>query len=59
MALELEIDGSILRLFNTITTFGTPQDAGLQELRIEMSYPVDSESASYLRVLRSLAPSLR
>lgn len=26
--LELVVDGSTLRLFNTITTFGTPQDVG-------------------------------
>jgi transcriptional regulator with XRE-family HTH domain len=46
--LELSVDGSILKLFNTITTFGTPQDVGLQELRIEMSFPMDSESRTLL-----------
>jgi transcriptional regulator with XRE-family HTH domain len=56
MAVELEINGSIMKLFNTITTFGTPQDVGLQELRIEMSYPLDSESAAQLRMLQNLAP---
>ena len=42
--LEIVIDGATLRLFNTITTFGTPQDVGLQELRIEMSFPADPET---------------
>ena len=50
--LEIFIDGSILRLFNTITTFGTPQDVALQELRIEMSFPADRETDLALRALR-------
>jgi transcriptional regulator with XRE-family HTH domain len=47
--LEIAIDGAILRLFNTITTFGTPQDVGLQELRIEMSFPANPETDALLR----------
>lgn len=46
--LELRIDGATLRLFNTITTFGTPQDVGLQELRIEMSFPMDAATRDFL-----------
>ena len=46
--LELDVEGATLRLFNTITTFGTPQDVGLQELRIEMSYPMDSATRAFL-----------
>ncbi len=46
--LELLIGGKTLKLFSTITTFGTPQDVGLQELRIEMSYPVDGETREFL-----------
>jgi transcriptional regulator with XRE-family HTH domain len=46
--LELDVGGTTLRLFNTITTFGTPQDVGLQELRIEMSYPMDSATRAFL-----------
>lgn len=42
--LELQLGRATLRLFNTITTFGTPQDVGLQELRIEMSFPSNSET---------------
>lgn len=46
--LELRVADSTVRLFNTITTFGTPQDVGLQELRIEMSYPMDAETRTLL-----------
>jgi hypothetical protein len=49
VALELEIGGEVLRLFNTLTTFGTPQDVTLQELRIEMSFPADDASDALLR----------
>jgi MmyB-like transcription regulator ligand binding domain len=45
---ELGVGGATLKLFNTITTFGTPQDVGLQELRIEMSYPMDAETRAFL-----------
>lgn len=45
---ELCVGGATLKLFNTITTFGTPQDVGLQELRIEMSYPMDAETRAFL-----------
>ena len=49
--LEIAIDRTFLRLFNTITTLGTPQDVGLQELRIEMSFPADPETEALLRRL--------
>jgi transcriptional regulator with XRE-family HTH domain len=49
--LELTLDEGVLRLFNTITTFGTPQDVTVQELRIEMSFPADAESEALLRRL--------
>jgi transcriptional regulator with XRE-family HTH domain len=47
MPLELDLSGTTVRLFNTITTFGTPQDVGLQELRIEMSYPMDAATQAF------------
>ena len=50
--LEITIGGSALTLFNTITTFGTPQDIGLQELRIELSFPADKETEAVLCGLR-------
>lgn len=50
--LEISIGGSTLTLINTITTFGTPQDVALQELRIEMAFPADSKTDLSLRALR-------
>lgn len=48
--LELDISpGVVLRLTNTLTTFGTPQDVSVQELRVEMSYPLDDASDHLLR----------
>ena len=47
--LELKIEGSPLRLFNTIATFGAPQDITLQEMRIEMSFPADDATEVFLR----------
>ncbi|TDD39080.1 XRE family transcriptional regulator [Actinomadura sp. KC06] len=39
--------GRELRLFSTITTFGTPMDITLDEVAIESYYPADSETAAY------------
>lgn len=53
--LEIQLDdGAVLRLFNTLTTFGTPQDVTLDELRVEMSFPVDPASDALLRRWASL-----
>ena len=49
--LTIEVNGEELRLLNTLTTFGTPQDVTLQELRIELSFPADEATE---RLLRSL-----
>ncbi|WP_328419198.1 helix-turn-helix transcriptional regulator [Micromonospora sp. NBC_00389] len=43
----LRIGGRELRLFSTITTFGTPMDITLDEVAIESYYPADAESAAY------------
>ncbi|WP_245627676.1 helix-turn-helix domain-containing protein [Actinomadura oligospora] len=43
----LRVDGRELRLFSTITTFGTPMDLTLDEVAIESYYPADEESAAY------------
>jgi transcriptional regulator with XRE-family HTH domain len=45
-------DGINLTFFWTITTFGTPQDVTLEELRIECSFPADEPSD---RLCRDLA----
>ncbi|RKN53282.1 XRE family transcriptional regulator [Micromonospora costi] len=43
----LRVDGRELRLFSTITTFGTPMDITVDEIAIESYYPADAESAAY------------
>ncbi|MFI5910653.1 helix-turn-helix domain-containing protein [Dactylosporangium sp. NPDC051541] len=43
----LRVDGRELRLFSTITTFGTPMDITLDEIAIESYYPADAASAAY------------
>ncbi|MEV4542104.1 helix-turn-helix domain-containing protein [Micromonospora echinaurantiaca] len=43
----LRIGGRELRLFSTITTFGTPMDITIDEVAIESYYPADAESAAY------------
>ena len=37
-----------LSVFSTITTFGTPQDVTLQELRIECFFPADEATRRLL-----------
>jgi transcriptional regulator with XRE-family HTH domain len=48
LSLELRVCDTRLRLFNTFTTFGTPQDVSLQELRIDMSFPADEATRRFL-----------
>lgn len=55
LTLHLRKDGTDIRLFTTITTFGTAQDITLQELRIESFHPADAPTADLLRSLA--APS--
>ena len=40
-----------LRFFSTMTTFGTPRDVTLDELRIECWFPADDATASFCRAL--------
>jgi transcriptional regulator with XRE-family HTH domain len=42
-------DGEELRFISTITTFGTPRDITLQELRIESFYPADEATDAHCR----------
>jgi transcriptional regulator with XRE-family HTH domain len=48
LSLELLVGDHRLRMFNTFTTFGTPQDVLLQELRIDMSFPADEATKRFL-----------
>jgi transcriptional regulator with XRE-family HTH domain len=44
-------DERILRFFSTITTFGTPRDVTIDELRIECAFPADRATAEICRSL--------
>jgi transcriptional regulator with XRE-family HTH domain len=44
-------DDQELRFFSTITTFATPRDVTLEELRIECCFPDDDATAAFCRAL--------
>jgi hypothetical protein len=44
-------DDRELRFFSTITTFATPRDVTLEELRIECCFPDDDATAAFCREL--------
>ena len=46
---EFRLGDRRLRLFTTLTSFGSPQDVTLQELKIECSFPADDATDAYLR----------
>jgi hypothetical protein len=46
-------DGREFAYFSTVTTFGTPQDITLQELRIECFHPVDTATQHMAQALAS------
>jgi transcriptional regulator with XRE-family HTH domain len=41
---EMEKEHTQLKFFTTLTTFGTPQDVNLQQLRIECFFPTDENT---------------
>lgn len=44
---EFEKDGFALSYFSTVTTFGTPQDAMLQEIRLESFFPANEITSTH------------
>lgn len=44
LPMELNLDGTIARMFSTVTTVATPHDVSLQELHVESFYPADAET---------------
>jgi len=48
LPLELSTPTGVIRMFSTITTFGSPRDVTLSELAIETFYPADDASAALL-----------
>jgi transcriptional regulator with XRE-family HTH domain len=53
LTVEFRKGGERLRFFSTITTFGTPRDVTLDELRIECAFPADEATAEVCRTLVS------
>lgn len=51
MTVHLAKRGARMSYFSMLTTFGTPHDALLQELRIKLFFPADEGSAVFLRSL--------
>lgn len=49
LPMELNLDGKIARMFSTVTTVATPHDVTLQELHVEVFYPVDAETETTLQ----------
>jgi transcriptional regulator with XRE-family HTH domain len=48
---ELDLGGTPVALFTTLTTFGTPRDITLDELAIELFYPADDATEAVLRAV--------
>lgn len=46
---QLDVDGTVLSFFTTITVFGTPVDVTLSELAIESFFPADPDTAEAMR----------
>lgn len=49
-------DGKELRFFSTLSTFGTPHDVTLEELRIECTFPADDATDQFCRELAAANP---
>ncbi len=45
----VELEGAVLSLFTTLTTFGTPRDVTLDELAVELFFPADAQTEAALR----------
>ncbi|MHA4816581.1 helix-turn-helix domain-containing protein [Streptomyces aculeolatus] len=55
----LRVAGRELRLFSTITTFGTPMDVTLAEVSIESYYPADARTAAHFENPGRIDPGSR
>jgi len=53
LTIDYRWKNSTLRFFSTLTSFATPQDVALQELRIESFFPADEATRSFLTDSRS------
>jgi hypothetical protein len=48
LTIDYRWNNSTLRFFSTFTTFGSPQDVALQEMRIENFFPADEATRATL-----------
>jgi transcriptional regulator with XRE-family HTH domain len=55
LPLELDVDGSRLRLYSTVATFGTPLDVAASELAIETFLPADEATRAWFTATGSPA----
>lgn len=45
----IDMDGTDVAMFTTLTTFGTPRDVTLDELAVELFFPADDAADAHLR----------
>ncbi len=50
--LELDVGGQELSFFSTLTTFGSPRDITLEEMTIELFYPADATTESWVAMMQ-------
>lgn len=48
----LDMGGTEVAMFTTLTTFGTPRDVTLDELAMELFFPADDAADAHLRATR-------
>lgn len=51
LPIDYKKDGNLYRFFTAITTFGTPLDITVQELRLETFFPADEKTADFMKEL--------
>jgi len=51
--IDFEINDIKLKLFSTLTSFGTATDITMQELIIEQYFPVDEQTSSFFNLIKS------
>ena len=47
--LEIEVQGTLLKLFSVVSSFGTVQDITAEELRIETLFPADEQTKQFFK----------
>lgn len=52
LTVDVDKDGRAFSLFSTVVTLGAPFDVTLQEIRIEIFFPADDNSADFFKTLQ-------